>query len=110
MYAATVRHRGGELYVICEYLGMDEGNIGVVFRTADPFRDDAWSDPVIFRADNIDPDLFWDDDDDGKVYIATHTVYLQEINLETGELSPAINIWNGTGGVWPEGPHSKRFP
>ncbi|RYP49080.1 hypothetical protein DL768_005138 [Monosporascus sp. mg162] len=104
MYAPTLRYRDGEFYLICEYLGIPGGIIGVVFRTTDPFRDEAWSDPVIFWPTNIDPDLFWDDD--GRTYVATHTVNLQEIDLETGELSqPPINIWNGTGGAWPEGPH-----
>ncbi|XXH03367.1 DNA-directed DNA polymerase epsilon, subunit B [Hypoxylon texense] len=103
MYAPTLRYRDGEFYVICEYLVTDD-NIGVVFRSKDPFRDEAWSDPVIFHAGTIDPDLFWDDD--GKVYVATQSIILQEIDLETGELSqPPISLWNGTGGVWPEGPH-----
>ncbi|KAI1416138.1 glycoside hydrolase family 43 protein [Hypoxylon sp. FL1857] len=103
MYAATIRHHDGEFYVICEYLGMPEGNLGVVFRSKDPFRDEAWSDPVIFHPQFIDPDIFWED---SKVYVATQSVILQELDLETGELSqPPVSLWNGTGGVWPEGPH-----
>ncbi|KAI9150296.1 Non-reducing end alpha-L-arabinofuranosidase BoGH43A [Paramyrothecium foliicola] len=102
MYAATIRYHDGEFFVICEYLGIPGGIIGVVFRTSDPFNDETWSDPVRFSADRIDPDLFWDDD--GKVYVATHGILLQEFNLETGELSlPPVSVWNGTGGVWPEG-------
>jgi len=90
--------------VICEYLGIPEGIIGVIFKTKDPFDDKAWSDPVTFETNKIDPDLFWDDD--GKVYVATQGIILQEINLKTGKLSqPPISLWNGTGGVWPEGPH-----
>ncbi|KAI3318014.1 glycoside hydrolase family 43 protein [Xylariaceae sp. AK1471] len=104
MYAATLRHHDGLFYVICEYLGVGSSNLGVVFKSPDPFRESAWSDPVTFRTKLIDPDLFWDDD--GKAYVATQSVVLQEINLETGELSqPPISLWNGTGGVWPEGPH-----
>ncbi|KAK8109623.1 xylosidase arabinosidase [Apiospora kogelbergensis] len=104
MYAPTLRYHDNEFYLICEYLGQSDGTIGVVFKTADPFDDASWSDPVIFRPEKIDPDLFWDDD--GKVYAATQGIILQELNLETGELSqPPISLWNGTGGVWPEGPH-----
>ncbi|KAI1438468.1 glycoside hydrolase family 43 protein [Xylaria sp. CBS 124048] len=104
MYAATLRHRDGLFYVICEYLGVGSGNVGVVFKSPDPFDEPAWSDAVTFQPRNIDPDLFWDDD--GKAYVATMSVVLQEINLETGELSqPPVSLWNGTGGVWPEGPH-----
>ncbi|OTA88018.1 glycoside hydrolase family 43 protein [Hypoxylon sp. CO27-5] len=103
MYAATLRYHDGEFYVICEYLGMPEGNLGVVFKSKDPFSDEAWSDPVIFHPEFIDPDIFWED---GKVYVATQSIILQELDLETGELSqPPISLWNGTGGVWPEGPH-----
>jgi beta-xylosidase len=103
MYAATIRFHEGEFFVICEYLGLPGGIIGVVFRTTDPFSD-SWSDPVRFETGRIDPDIFWDDD--GKVYVATQGILLQEFNLETGELSqPPVSIWNGTGGVWPEGPH-----
>ncbi|KAI2620290.1 glycoside hydrolase family 43 protein [Hypomontagnella submonticulosa] len=104
MYASTLRHRDGVFYVICEYLGTGNGDLGVVFKSSDPFSDEAWSDPVTFPTTKIDPDLFWDDD--GKAYVATQGIILQEINLETGEVSqPPISLWNGTGGVWPEGPH-----
>jgi beta-xylosidase len=104
MYAATLRHHDGLFYVVCEYLGVGASNLGVVFKSPDPFRESAWSDPVTFGTHLIDPDLFWDDD--GRAYVATQSVVLQEINLETGELSqPPVSLWNGTGGVWPEGPH-----
>ncbi|KAF5679769.1 xylosidase arabinosidase [Fusarium heterosporum] len=102
MYAATIRFHKGIYYVICEYLGVGD-IIGVIFTTTDPFDQDSWSDPVTFKPTHIDPDLFWDDD--GKVYCATHGVTLQELDLKTGKLGPEMNIWNGTGGVWPEGPH-----
>ena len=104
MFAPTIRYHNGEFYVICEYLGMAEGIIGVVYKSSNPFSSKDWSDPVIFRPTKIDPDLFFDDD--GKVYAATQGIILQELNLKTGELSqPPISLWNGTGGVWPEGPH-----
>lgn len=103
MYAPTLRYHDGEFILLCEYLGVGD-TIGTIFRSKNPFDDASWSDPVIFRPTRIDPDIFWDDD--GKVYTATQGIILQEINLETGELSePPISLWNGTGGVWPEGPH-----
>ncbi|MBE3042744.1 family 43 glycosylhydrolase, partial [Candidatus Bathyarchaeota archaeon] len=107
MYAATIRHREGVFYVICEYLRDGQDILGVVFTTTDPYDDEAWSDPVTFTPTTIDPDLFWDDD--GTAYVALMGITLQEIDLETGELSqPPIELWNGTGGVWPEGPHIYR--
>jgi beta-xylosidase len=102
MYAATLRYHEGTFYVICEYLGVPGGMRGVLFKTTDPFTD-AWSDPVIFTPTKIDPDLFWDND--GTVYSATQTILLQTLDINTGALGNATNPWNGTGGVWPEGPH-----
>jgi len=102
MFAATIRANKGTFYVICEYLGTGK-KAGVLFRTTTPYNESSWSSAVTFDAPKIDPDLFWDDD--GKVYVATHSVVIQEMNINTGQMSTAINIWNGTGGVWPEGPH-----
>ncbi|KAK8074033.1 hypothetical protein PG994_004932 [Apiospora phragmitis] len=107
MYAPTLRHHDNAFYLICEYLGQSDSIVGVVVQTPDPFDDAAWSDPVLFRPEKIDPDLFWDDD--GKVYTATQGIILQELDLATGALSPPpVSLWNGTGGVWPEGPHIYR--
>ncbi|KAK0623908.1 glycoside hydrolase family 43 protein [Immersiella caudata] len=103
MFAATIRENKGIFYVICEYLGVSGKKPGVLFRTTNPYDETTWSNAVFFDAPKIDPDLFWDDD--GKVYVATHSVVIQEFDLATGRTGPAINIWNGTGGVWPEGPH-----
>ncbi|KAH7123661.1 glycosyl hydrolase [Dendryphion nanum] len=103
MYAATIRIHEGIFYVICEYLGVSGKNSGVLFRTKDVFSDSAWSTAVTFVAPKIDPDLFWDDD--GKVWVATQGCQIQEMDIETGKMGPMINLWNGTGGVWPEGPH-----
>ncbi|KAF2739625.1 glycoside hydrolase family 43 protein [Polyplosphaeria fusca] len=102
MYAATIRHHEGEIFVVCEYLGLPGGIIGVLFRTSDPFDEDAWSDPLIFHPDKIDPDLFWEN---GTLYVATQGIVLQKLDMKTGELSKPTSLWNGTGGVWPEGPH-----
>jgi len=103
MFAATIRENKGTFYVICEYLGVSGKKSGVLFRTTNPYSEATWSNAVFFDAPKIDPDLFWDDD--GKVWVATHSVVIQEFDLNTGKTGTAINIWNGTGGVWPEGPH-----
>jgi beta-xylosidase len=102
MYAATIRYHKGTFYVICEYLGIGQP-LGILFKSTNPFDDKSWSDPVRFNADKIDPDLFWDDD--GKVYVATQGIIIQEMDINTGKMGPVIPLWNGTGGVWPEGPH-----
>jgi len=103
MFAATIRHRNGTFYVICEYLGVSGKDAGVLFKSNDVFSDASWSNAVTFQAPKIDPDIFWDDN--GKVYVATQGVQIQEMNINTGKMGTAIALWNGTGGVWPEGPH-----
>ncbi|KAK4239382.1 glycosyl hydrolase [Achaetomium macrosporum] len=110
MYAATIRFRHGIFYVICEYLGVPGKDSGIIFKSTNPFSDASWSNAISFTAPKIDPDLFWDDDGNGtdKAYVATQGIQLQQIDLTTGQLGPAIPLWNGTGGVWPEGPHLYR--
>ncbi|KAI0974176.1 glycosyl hydrolase [Xylaria arbuscula] len=105
MYAAaTLRYRDGRFHVICEYIIMSAGVTGVIFESTDPFDEAAWSDPVIFQSISYDSNLFWDDD--GKTYMATAGVALQEVDLARGELiQRPVSIWNGTGGTSPEGPH-----
>jgi beta-xylosidase len=103
MYAATIRFNDGVFYVICEYLDAPGKDAGVLFKSTDPFDDASWSNAVTFPVSKIDPDLFWDDD--GKVYVATQGIQLQEMNMNTGRLGVARDLWPGTGGVWPEGPH-----
>ncbi|KAL2837017.1 glycosyl hydrolase [Aspergillus pseudodeflectus] len=68
----------------------------VLFKTANPYDDAAWTGPIIIdsKAITIDPDLFWDDD--GKAYVASSGILLQSVDLETGETSEPVNIWNGT--------------
>jgi beta-xylosidase len=101
MWAPTLRYHDNEFWLICTYIL--NGATGTLFRTKDIFSDEAWSDPLIFYPNKIDPDIFWDD---GKAWVAQQGVILRELDLETGDLSqPPIQLWNGTGGVWPEGPH-----
>ncbi|KAL3441439.1 glycosyl hydrolase [Aspergillus insuetus] len=107
--AITLRYHEGILYLItmnadfvCRTCWKEEF---VIFKTANPYDDAAWTGPIIIdsKAITIDPDLFWDDD--GKTYVASSGILLQSVDLETGETSEPVNIWNGTGGVSPEGPH-----
>jgi beta-xylosidase len=70
-----------------------------------------WSDPVYFDFNGIDPSLFFDND--GKAYIcgSAHPgpntrIALFEVDPATGEkLSEEKDVWTGTGGIYPEGPH-----
>ncbi|KAI1308623.1 glycosyl hydrolase [Xylaria venustula] len=87
-----------------DYIITSASVTSVLFESTDPFDEAAWSDPVTFLPISYNSVLFLDND--GKAYMATVGVALQEINLTTGELSqPPVSTWNGTGGVSPEGPH-----
>ncbi|KAF5863948.1 hypothetical protein ETB97_009055 [Aspergillus alliaceus] len=74
---------------------------GLIFKTADPYSDRAWSDPVRYDPKSIDPDLFWDD---GRtVCVAIAGTNLQMIDLKTGTVGISKQIWNGTTGTFLEG-------
>ncbi|KAJ6533433.1 xylosidase : arabinofuranosidase [Mycena vulgaris] len=105
IFAVTLRFREGVFYAITFFVS-DGSNLlppGLLFKTSDPFDDAAWSDPVLFQPPNIDPDLFWDDD--GVPYMTAAQSIISTIDLETGALGPATQLWNGTGERNPEGPH-----
>ncbi|EOO03006.1 putative xylosidase protein [Phaeoacremonium minimum UCRPA7] len=117
LYAPTIRYHNDTFYVICtnckrgdsyEKDGQDKSENFVV--SCSDIWSNEWSDPVYFEFDGIDPSLFFED---GKAYVHASAapgpwtkINLFEIDLSTGEkLSPEKTIWEGTGGVWPEGPH-----
>lgn len=83
--------------VISVYQGPNGSFTGVIFRSTDPFSDDpfTWSDLVVYIQPHTYPDLFWDDD--GEVYSASAGINLNQINLQSGNITEAINIWNGIG-------------
>ncbi|KAH7349177.1 glycosyl hydrolase [Pyrenochaeta sp. MPI-SDFR-AT-0127] len=106
IWAATIRYYQGTFYIITIYRKATVDariNQGLIFKTTDPYSDQAWSDPIRYDAEFIDPDLFWDDD--GTAYVATAGTYLQTVDLETGVFSEARRISNGTSGEFLEGPH-----
>ena len=99
IYAPTIRYHNGRFYMITTNCG-GGGNFYV---WTDDIRGE-WSDPVWIDHDGIDPSLFWDDD--GKVYYIGSGMRQFEIDLETGKkLSEVKQVWTGTGGRCPEGPH-----
>lgn len=78
---------------------------GLIFTSDNVYDQSSWHEPVRFALSGIDPDLFWDA---GNVYLTqtTFTEIIQStIDLSTGHVGAAYNIWNGTGGRNPEGPH-----
>lgn len=114
IYAPTLRHHDGTFYVIVTFMGASDSPFHMIFNSTDPLSPGSWSLPVRFINEDIgsfDPDLFWDDD--GQAYVTAHVFdivgnNIYPIDVTTGEYGPNTNLWNGTGGVWPEGPHMYR--
>ncbi|KAL4893209.1 glycosyl hydrolase [Aspergillus ambiguus] len=107
IYAPTLRYHKGKFYLIVTFLGPEAK--GLVFTTTDPYDNAAWSEPLEFAVRGIDPDIFWDDD--GSVYVTSsdnQAIPHYSLDLETGATGPVTWLWNGTGGVYPEGPHLYR--
>ncbi|MGA2264702.1 MAG: glycoside hydrolase family 43 protein [Acidobacteriota bacterium] len=105
IYAPTIRYHKGMFYMVTT--NVDGG--GNFYVTANNPAG-PWSEPVWLDRGGIDPTLFFDDD--GKVYYSRHEAmgdgYIAQttIDIRTDRLEgPLKEIWRGTGGVWPEGPH-----
>ncbi|KAK4500174.1 hypothetical protein PRZ48_008360 [Zasmidium cellare] len=107
MFAPNLRYHDGLFYMTCVYAGINTTSEinGTILTTPDPFDDASWTIPFVWEAParTIDPDLFWDDD--GTTYLTWSGIAQQTIDLSTGALSELISLWNGSSGVWAEGPH-----
>jgi len=103
IWAPTIRYHDGTFYLATMYRnGITGSSTGLIFNSTDPYSDRAWSDPIVYNAEYIDPALFWDDD--GSAYVVSSGTYLQTVDLTTGSFGPARNIWNGSTGEFLEGP------
>lgn len=107
IFAPTIRHHDGLFYVVSTNMS---GRGSFYVTATDPAG--PWSEPLWIREDgfSMDPSLFFDDD--GRVYYTRHgeqrdgAIFQAEIDISTGKLlEEARQIWRGTGGIWPEGPH-----
>ncbi|KAF4450200.1 hypothetical protein F53441_6634 [Fusarium austroafricanum] len=115
LFAPTIRYHDGTFYVVCTNVVRATEDTRYALKNFIASTKDIWSghwnDLVWYDFDGIDPSILFDDD--GKTYIqgskspGPYTKIAQfEINLETGaRLSEEKIIWEGTGGVYPEGPH-----
>lgn len=115
LFAPTIRYHKGKFYCICTQVD----KLGNFIVTADK-PEGPWSNPIpIPKAEGIDPSLFFDDDGtvwyigtrpapEGPKYNGNWEIWIQKINVETGELyGESKGIWRGAlrDCVWPEGPH-----
>jgi len=105
IFAPTLRYHDGTFYMITTHV-YGGGNFYVTATNAAG----PWSEPVWLDKEGIDPSLFFDAD--GKVYYTRQVdgergySGQQLLNLQTGKLEgERKELWRGTGGIWPEGPH-----
>ncbi len=101
IYAPTIRYNDGMFYMITTNTSHG-GNL--IVHSTDPAGE--WSDPVYVEIAGIDPSLFFHE---GKCWYTGTTdnrIVLCEIDPMTGKkLGSVKEIWRGTGGRYPEGPH-----
>ena len=104
IYAPTLRWHNGVFYMVTTLVS--RGNFFVTATNAAG----PWSEPVWLDHSGIDPSLLFDDD--GTVYYSRHEgggdgyIGQGRLDVATGKLEePLRNVWRGTGGIWPEGPH-----
>ena len=116
IWAPTLRYRNGTFYLVTTNVinsdashNLDKWD-NIILTSTDPYNSSSWSNPVHFDFFGYDTSPFWDDD--GKVYITgSHpwqhypAIRQMQINLETGAVGEPVIVWNGTGGLAPEGPH-----
>lgn len=107
IFAPSIRYHDGTFYLVTT--NVSDGRSFYV-TTRDPAGE--WSEPHWLRdaTFTMDPSLLFDDD--GRVYYTRHGgrerggAYQAELDLQTGQLvGEPREIWAGTGGIWPEGPH-----
>ncbi len=102
IYAPAIRHHDAAFYMASTNITAG-GNFYV--RAEDPSGE--WSEPVWVEQGGIDPSLFFDDD--GRAYFTSTgegCIVQSEIDIKSGRLlTKAREVWRGTGGSYPEGPH-----
>ncbi|CZR62325.1 probable xylosidase/arabinosidase [Phialocephala subalpina] len=115
LYAPTIRHHNDIIYIVCTNIihtptSAKDISENFIVSTTDIWSNE-WSNPVYFEFQGIDPSIFFDDD--GRSYIQGSAapgpmtkIHLFEVDLKSGKkLSEEKKIWDGTGGIYPEGPH-----
>ncbi|CAN9391575.1 unnamed protein product [Alternaria alternata] len=72
----------------------------IIFSTTDLWDESKWTDAVHLDFEGYDISPHWDDEGN------SYGIHINRVDLTTGEvLGDWTNLWNGTGGIAPEGPH-----
>jgi len=104
IFAPTIRYHNGTFYMITTTVSGGGNFFVTATNAAGPWSDPVWIDPT-----GIDPSFYFEDD---KVYYVRQVdgergySGQQLIDIKTGKLQGELKeLWRGTGGIWPEGPH-----
>lgn len=108
--APTLRHYNGVFYVVTTMISQ-KGIANLMFTATSVCSDKEWSVARKFGATSYDPDLFIDKDGQAYTHCAYETnkddrgILQATLDVKTGATGPVQRPWNGTGGIYPEGPH-----
>jgi beta-xylosidase len=118
IWAPSIRYHEGIFYVVTTLVHDDRDQAdasrwdNIIFSSKNPYIT-SWSNATHFKFEGYDTSPFWDDD--GTAYIVGSHAYrvqpgidLMTADLDTGVVGLPTNLWNGTGGLAPEGPHIYR--
>ncbi|EIM92579.1 arabinofuranosidase [Stereum hirsutum FP-91666 SS1] len=117
IWAPTIRYHEGTFYVVTTLVYDDRAANdssrwdNIIFTSTNPYDTDSWSDPVHFTFEGYDTSPYWDSQGNSYI-IGSHAWKIYEmiqgfgIDLNTGNITSDIHdMWPGTGGIAPEGPH-----
>ncbi|KAF2116260.1 xylosidase : arab-like proteininofuranosidase [Lophiotrema nucula] len=117
IWAPTIRKHNGTFYLVTTLVHDKRDALdptrwdNIIFQTNDLWNNSAWTDAIHFPFVGYDTSPWWDEQ--GNSYIVgSHAyrvepgIHLAKVNLQTGQVKENwTNLWNGTGGLAPEGPH-----
>ncbi|CAA7260874.1 unnamed protein product [Cyclocybe aegerita] len=119
IWAPALRYHEGNFYLVTTLVDDDRPQEdpsrwdNIIFKGKNPYKPSSWSIATHFTFQGYDTSPFWDVD--GRSYISgaqawrvSPGIYQTTANLDTGEIGEWKSIWNGTGGMAPEGPHIYR--
>ena len=120
--ASTLRYHDDKFHLITTWLDSFGGQTRIELRMfigTDPYDEKTWGDSILIPniGAAIDPDVFWEEDGRMVVTVGASVIaengpiqaYYVELDGTTARnTSEVIELWAGTGGSYPEGPHLYR--